>query len=433
MKEGGPMKIISLLPADTYTVVNKTIITEEDKKNIISLYEPIIGPIAVSLYFTLLRDLNLLQIISIDYTHHHLMSIMKSSLEIIKIARESLEGVGLIKTYFKEGEPNTYVYEIYSPLSPKEFFSSPIFNVTLFNNLGKSEYELIKAEYEIPKIDLKEYSDISKELNLTFKSSSIMEPIETKEKNSLNIHLENNIDFDLILSSIPKGLLKENALNKKTRELLEQLAFIYDLDTLKIVELLRTTINDKGTFDKEELRKSARKYYQYNNNGKLPTLVYRTQPEYLKTPEGNNNTLAKIIYMFENTAPYDFLKMKNKGSNPTPRDLRLLESLLIDLQLQPAVVNVLIDYVLKKNNNKLNQAFVETIAGQWKRCGVETAQEAINLAKKENNKYNKKLETKNNKIKDKNIEPVWLNQEITKEEMSPEELKELEEMFKEYR
>ena len=205
------MKIISLLPADTYTVVNKTIITEEDKKNIISLYEPIIGPIAVSLYFTLLRDLNLLQIISIDYTHHHLMSIMKSSLEIIKIARESLEGVGLIKTYFKEGEPNTYVYEIYSPLSPKEFFSSPIFNVTLFNNLGKNEYELIKAEYEIPKIDLKEYSDISKELNLTFKSSSIMEPIETKEKNSLNIHLENNIDFDLILSSIPKGLLKENA------------------------------------------------------------------------------------------------------------------------------------------------------------------------------------------------------------------------------
>lgn len=433
MKEGGPMKIISLLPADTYTVVNKTIITEEDKKNIISLYEPIIGPIAVSLYFTLLRDLNLLQIISIDYTHHHLMSIMKSSLEIIKIARESLEGVGLIKTYFKEGEPNTYVYEIYSPLSPKEFFSSPIFNVTLFNNLGKNEYELIKAEYEIPKIDLKEYSDISKELNLTFKSSSIMEPIETKEKNSLNIHLENNIDFDLILSSIPKGLLKENALNKKTRELIEQLAFIYDLDTLKIVELLRTTINDNGTFDKEELRKSARKYYQYNNNGKLPTLVYRTQPEYLKTPEGNNNPLAKIIYMFENTAPYDFLKMKNKGSNPTPRDLRLLESLLIDLQLQPAVVNVLIDYVLKKNNNKLNQAFVETIAGQWKRCGVETAQEAINLAKKENNKYNKKLETKNNKIKDKNIEPVWLNQEITKEEMSPEELKELEEMFKEYR
>ena len=98
------MNIISLLPADTYTVVNKSIITEDDKKNIISLYEPIIGPIAVSLYFTLLRDIKLMEFISKDYTHHHLMTIMKSSIDTIRIARESLEGVGLLKSYYKEGE-----------------------------------------------------------------------------------------------------------------------------------------------------------------------------------------------------------------------------------------------------------------------------------------------------------------------------------------
>lgn len=45
----------SLLPADTYTIINQTILTEVDKKIIISLYEPIIGPIAVSLYLTLDR------------------------------------------------------------------------------------------------------------------------------------------------------------------------------------------------------------------------------------------------------------------------------------------------------------------------------------------------------------------------------------------
>ena len=100
------MKLVSLLPADTYTVVNKSIITEEDKKNIISLYEPIIGPLAISLYFTFLRDLKLTEFISKDYTHHHLMTFMKSSLDVIKLARESLEGVGLLKSFFKEGEPN---------------------------------------------------------------------------------------------------------------------------------------------------------------------------------------------------------------------------------------------------------------------------------------------------------------------------------------
>lgn len=426
------MKLISLLPADTYTVVNKSIITEDDKKNIISLYEPIIGPVAVSLYFTLLRDIRLLEFISTDYTHHHLMTIMKSSIEIIKIARESLEGVGLLKSYFKEGEPNSYVYELYSPLSPKEFFNSPIFNVTLYNNLGKTEYELIKAEYELPKIDLREYEDVSKELNLTFKSSSTISPIETREKNSLNIKLESNIDYDLLISSMPKGVLNSNALTKKTKELIDQLSFIYDIDTLKMVEILRTVINDKGTFDKEELRKNTRKYYQYNNNGKLPTLVYRTQPEYLKSPTGDTSALAQITYMFENTTPYDFLKIKYKGANPTSRDLRILETLLVDLNLQPAVVNVLIDYVLKKNNNKLNQAFIETIAGQWKRCNIETAAEAMELAKKENSKYNKKIENKTNKKVD-NSKPLWFDENISKEEISVEQKEELEELLKDFR
>lgn len=426
------MKLITLLPADTYTVINKSIITEDDQKNIISLYEPIIGPVAVSLYFTLLRDIRLTEFISTDYTHHHLMRIMKSSIDIIKIARESLEGVGLLKSYFKEGEPNSYCYELYSPLSPKEFFSSPIFNVTLYNNLGKAEYELMKAEYELPKIDLKDYEDISKELNLTFKSSSNIEVIETKEKQTLNIKLESNIDFDLLLSSMPKGVLKTSALTKKTKELIDQLSFIYDLDTLKMVEILRTVITEKGTFDKEELRRSARKYYQYNNNGKLPTLIYRTQPEYLKSPEGDTSALAQIIYMFENTTPYDFLKIKNKGANPTSRDLRLIESLLVDLNMQPAVVNVLIDYVLKKNNNKLNQAFVETIAGQWKRCNVETVSEAMELAKKENAKYNKKTPVKKNSDTKKE-EPVWFNQEIKKEEMTKEEQQEIDELLSKYR
>ena len=192
------MNVISLLPADTYTVVNKSIITEDDKKNIVSLYQPIIGPIAISLYFTLLKDIHILDYLSEDYTHYHLMVTMCSSLETIKKARESLEAVGLLKTYYKEGDTDSYVYELYSPLSPKEFFTSPIFNVTLYNNIGKKEYEYLKTEYELPKVDLKDYQDISKELNLTFTSTSTIEAIDAKEKKTLGLKLKSNIDFDLL-------------------------------------------------------------------------------------------------------------------------------------------------------------------------------------------------------------------------------------------
>ena len=424
------MKMITLLPADAYTVINKSIITEEDRKNIISLYEPIIGPIAVSLYFTLLRDIRLSDYVSNDYTHHHLMTMMKSSIDVIRIARESLEGVGLLKSYLKEGENNSYVYELYSPLTPKEFFASPVFNITLYNNIGKTEYESLILEFQVPKLDLKEYEDISKEIDLTFKSSPTMETFETKDHNSLNLKFDNNVDFDLLISSLPKGIIRENTFTKKLKELINQLAYIYDLDTLKMIEIIRTVITDKGTIDREELRKQTRKYYQFNNNGRLPTLVYRTQPEYLKSPQGDTSPRAKIIYMFENTSPRDFLTLKNKGTTPTARELKLLEMLLTDLELKPAVVNVLIDYVLKKNNNKLNQAFIETIASQWKRCNVETAEEAMELAKKENAKYNKKLPTKEHVD---NKKPVWFNEDISKEEITKEEQEELEDLLKDFR
>lgn len=423
------MKFITLLPADKYVVVNKTVLTDKERKNLISLYEPVIGFAAVSLYLTLWRDLDRLELVSMDYNHHHLMSLLKCDLETIKNARKSLESVGLIKTYVKQGDLNSYVYELYSPMSPKEFFAHPVFSVILYNNLGKYEYELLKAEFKEYKIDLKEYQDITATLDMTYKATSnVSFDAIGRSENALTI--QDQVDFDLLFSSIPKGILNERSINKKLKELINNLAFIYNLDTLKMKELIRLVINDKGYIDKEELRKSARKYYQYNNNGKLPTLVYRTQPEYLKNPVGDNSNRGKIIGVFENTSPYDFLKSKYKGANPTSRDLKLLETLLIDLNLKPAVVNVLIDYVLKKNDNKLNQAFVETIAGQWRRLNIETAEDAMNVAEKEHKKYSKKIT--NPKI-DKTIEPVWFNEKLESDAMSEEETEELASILDKYK
>lgn len=424
------MKIITLLPADQYIVINKTILTEIDKKNLINLYEPIIGASAVSLYLTLWSDLDKLELMSIDYTHHHLMTLLKMDLNTIKLSREALEGVGLLKTYFKSGNINSYIYELYSPLSASEFFNHPIFNIVLYNNIGKMEYEMLKKQYNKINVDLKEYEDITKRIDETFESVNSEINVDARERTIMPVSTINEVDFDLIIETLPKSIVNKRTFDKRNRELINNLAFIYDLDTLKIIEILRMVLNENGYLSKEELRKTARKYYQFNNGG-LPTLLYRSQPEYLKSPVGDNTKRGKIIGVFENTTPYDFLKNKYKGSNPTSRDLKLLESLLIDLELKPAVVNVLIDYVLRKNDNKLTTSFVETIAGQWKRAGIETARDAMDIAAKEHKKYNKQIASKTN-IK-KIEEPVWFNKEIEKEEITDEEKEELAELLKEFR
>ena len=58
------MEIHNLLPADTYTVLNKSIIHTEDRKLLNMLYLPIIGPLPVMLYFSLWSDLDKMEIIS---------------------------------------------------------------------------------------------------------------------------------------------------------------------------------------------------------------------------------------------------------------------------------------------------------------------------------------------------------------------------------
>ncbi len=421
------MKNSTLLPADRYVVVNKSILTEYDRTILINLYEPLIGSLGVSLYFTLWNDLGTFNLISRDLIHHHLMVVLKSDIAKIKLARESLEAFGLLKTYIKNGEVNDFIYELYSPLTPQEFFNHPILNIVLYNNVGEKEYENLKNMYKNPKIDLKDYEEITKKLSDVYDTSKFTLSSNLKDNNTNDILVEGKINFDEIIASIPKGIINERAFTKSVRELINNLAYIYNLDTLKMTELVRACLNEFGNIDKNGLRILARKDYLFKN-GNLPTLVYRTQPEYLKNPMGDSSKRGKIIGVFENTTPYDFLRYKLKGARPTARDLKLLESLLIDLELTPAVVNVLVDYVLRKNNNKLTQGYVETIASQWKRAGLKTASDAMDFAEREHKKMQKK------EYKDKKVEtPVWFNKNISDNDLSKEEEDELKELLKEFK
>ena len=422
------MSSYSILPADRYKVVNKTILTDVDRNNLMTFYGPVVGPLAVSLYINLWQDL-LLKDESEFLLHHHLLSILKCSSKALKEARESLEAVGLVKTYVKEENVLVYIYELYSPLYPNEFLNHPILSAVFYNSVGSEEYEKIVKSYQKKKIDYTGYTEITKNMDEVYKSESCNEVSGVKSREESTIKLTSKIDYDQITDMIPEDILSSKAFNKKTKELIDNLSFIYNIDTLKMVEYIRMSINEFGMIDKDTLRQTARKSYQLSSNS-MPTIVYRMQPEYLKKANGDNSLRGKTIAMFENISPYDFLKNKNKGATPTSKDLKLVESLLVDLELSPAVVNVLLDYCLRKNNNKLTTNYVETIASQWKRADLKTAEEAMLFAEKEHKKSLKKIPSKE---KENIVTPTWFNENIEKTETSAEDVNELEDLLKEFK
>ena len=393
-----------LLPADTYIVVNKTILSEQDKKKITMLYQPIIGHTAVSLYLTLIDDLEKREVMSDELTHHHLVSTMQLKLNDIVIAREKLEAVGLLKTYVKEENVNNYVYVLYSPLSVNDFLNHPILSVVLYNNLGKKEYEKLVNYFKIPRIVLKDYEDITASFSSVF--TSVPGNLFTANDNIISknigsMKMDDKIDFDLLISSIPKNI-----------------------------------VNEKGMIDKNELSKNVRNYYEFENAGKLPTLIYSKQPDYLKSPTGDTSNWAKQVYTFENVTPNDYLRSKYKNGEPTMRELQIIEDLMKKQKMKPGVVNVLISYVLKVNNNKFTRSYVETVAAQWCRMNIETVEDAMKVAEKEHRKIKKLMEKDNNGktyTKAKNVKeevPSWFEKNIDKKEISKEEQEELDNLLK---
>ncbi len=431
------MKEINILPADTFVVVNRTILNESDRKIISMLYQPIIGSMAVSLYYTLWADLDKTELLSAEYTHHHLMTSLRIKMDSIITARKKLEAVGLLKTFVKKGNVNNYVYEMFSPISASEFFNHPILNIVLYNNIGKKEYENLLKYFKVPRINLSSYEELTSSFDDVFESvpgtayDNLNEDLRVNKTGE--IKLDKAFDFDLLISSVPSGIITNKTFSREVKELINNLSFVYNIDALEMKGPILNSIKENGLIDKTLLRKSVRNYYKYENDNKLPSLIYKSQPEYLRNPVGAGDKRAKMIYVFENTTPYNFLKGRSNGAKPSSRDLSLLESLLNDFKLNPGVVNVLIDYVLKINNKKLTRAFLETIASQWKRLGIETVEEAMKEAEREYKKSKKvvSVSTSSRTVKNETL-PEWFNQNIKKETISEEDEKSLKDMLKEF-
>ena len=423
-----------LLPADTFVVINKTILHDEDRKILTDLYLPIIGAVAVMLYFCLWSSLDSSQIVSKDFSHQKLVSSLRMTINEIYDNRSKLEAIGLIKTLVKEGEVNNYIYELYSPASATEFLSHPILNIVLYSNIGKIEYDNLVKAYKLPRFNTSNYNDITKSFNDVFESIGMtsydLSLDDIRKYNKLKLNINSNFDFNFLINSMPRNIDVNRVFTKEIKELIINLSFIYDIDAIHMSNIIKGCLNERGTINRELLRKSSRNYYQFDNGGILPTIIDNSQPEYLRRPVGDTSNRAKMIYTFETISPRELLIKKNNGSEPTRRDLKLLEDLLVDYKLKPGVVNVLIDYILNVNDKKLTRSYVETLAGEWQRLGIETVEDAMNRAEKEHKKRNKKV------VKNENINvktPDWFDKNITKNSISSDEENQLEELLKEYK
>ncbi|MGF2617341.1 Replication initiation and membrane attachment protein [Rossellomorea vietnamensis] len=392
-------------PVDRYTVCLNGVIQEYERKAVTFLYQPLIGPVCYSLYMTLLNEVEENKLNSEQSSHYHLMNFLSSNLPDVYEARMKLEGIGLLKTYEKQdGDPREFIYEVQPPLSPQQFFSDGMLNVYLFRKIGKTHFNRLKKFFCDDEKDFSQYREVTRSFQDIYTSSQSINLLDeeaesasslsegkrfTEPRNSSGVPVDTiDFDFDLLLAGLTQNMVPRRSFTPDVKDTVAKLSCLYSIDPLQMKNVVLSALTEDDEINIEELRKAARDWYQLHNAGDpLPDLQTKNE----KPPEASRKPPAtkeeELIEYLETTSPKEVLKDISGGIEPAKSDLQAIEEVMISKKLSTGVANVLLQYVLLKTDMKLTKGYVEKIASQWVRKKVSTAQEAMELAKKEHKEY----------------------------------------------
>lgn len=437
-----------LLPVDRYQVRANGIMHEFYRKTLTTLYQPLIGSIAYSLYMTLWSQIDSERDWSKPSTHRGLMNVVQLDLKEILAGRKKLEGIGLLKTFVNaDSEPRDYFYLLEAPLSPRHFFNDGVLNVYLYNRLGHYHFQQLKKEFTASELtNESDYQQVTAAFNDVFESLHPSEMAVKKasemeqamklesgndyidESEGTSIRISNDFDIDWLKKSVSDLIVPDEVFTEIIIEAIKKLAYIYKLEPLQMKQIVETTYLKHNDLTVEALRKGTHEWYALQHNNQLPHLSIRVQPplyrEHVKNkPETEEDKAAQL---FETISPYEQLEKIAGGAKPAESDIKIVESLMFDQKLLPGVVNVLIEYVMRTNDMKLPRAYVVKIGAHWARKNIKTVKEAMALARAEHQKYqewssqNKQRKTSTSKRNErKDTLPKWMTDEYKTQKQQP--------------
>lgn len=371
---------MKLYMSDLYRVEVHYPLDEVQNDVLYYLYQPIVGSRAISAYMMLYLEGKRMGRFLQPSPLSRIISFLSVSLLDFQKALKALEAIGLLKTYVKQEHQMTqYIYVIQSPLSVQSFFKNQILSSLLEESLTQDDYKKTIQYFKIPLEDLSHYKEVTSSftdvytIQHTHKNKKILKMNESfKEKTSQLIDI--SYDMDLLLKSLKDYQVSKSSLTKQDFTYISQLGSVYSIDALSMAGMIKDSLKSSG-LDRKLLKTKVKQYCDIHSSSSLNE-VYHKQPIQLQTQSVQQDPIVLHMKYLDSITPYELLKEKQGGSEPVFHDLMIVETLMVQLGLKPAVVNVLIEYVLGKNNNRLSKRYCEAIGSSWARKHIETSMDA---------------------------------------------------------
>lgn len=444
-----------LQPKNIYQGRKSSPLKEEGKSALLSLYQPLIGGEALSLYLTLYSEISLETGVGPEGLHADLLSSLSCGLPQFYEARKKLEGIGLLEVYFKKDESlgNCFLYELLEPLDVPAFFKDTLLSFLLLEKVGERRFNQLTEIFKPKNLSHEGYQKVTKKFLDVYRFNEAVyaanqEQVESIQQKFTSVEpkslMEDSDSFDWTFLT---DWLKKQHINQLKEEVLQQVKMyqmLYGFDELTLGELILQSFDfTTEEVSLKELQRIVLLRQQQNALRQSSNTLDTGQP--VETGITVNQALPsaaqQLIQVARQTPPMRYLEAikKEKGGYVSKQENWLLQDLVTQSGLSNSVINILINYVLViKNHASLNASFVNTIANEWAQKKISTPEEAIEhlhtlstkakqpKASKQNNTSNYRRNVRREKL------PDWVNQPKDETPISTEKKAEIDRRFKEY-
>lgn len=382
-----------LRPQDSFEVIKEFQLTTEHLEILNRLFTPLIGPQAIGLYHFMNQFVNNQS--NYPLTHYVFMNELKMNLLDFRKQMDNLEAIGLVKTFVKHEEQQTqFVYQLIQPPTAYQFFNDPMLSVFLYSEVDKNRYQALKEYFVKDKKDLSDYQQTTRKFTEVFNvpKKSLNQDLSNLEqiKHYNGVDLSNEtFDFDMLRHMLNQHFISSEIINKDAKELIKQLATLYGLTADGMKKIILNSITSSQQLSFEEMRKQARSYYLIEHDNRLPKLKLKEKQSEMINQETSTskNDIDAWLQTLDETSPIDMLASWS-GSEPTQSQKSMIEELIEREKMNFGVINILLQFVMLKEDMKLPKSYIFEIASNWKKKNISNAQQAYHYALKVNQSKN---------------------------------------------
>lgn len=380
-----------IAPMQPYYIVNQVKLTPLQLEALTHFYQPITGPVAVSVYLTLLNTPLTEKHQSERYVHNQLIEQMRLTMHNLDDAIKHLEAIGLVKTYrdrhsHAETRRQTLYYQVIAPLDPRAFIEQSHLRAVLFNQIGPHNYHALLNRFTPETLDLSSFDEITLSFNQMYQVGSEI-PSQNGElasdRPTAQINIEaasETFNYSQFLQFVMANHVDHSELTVELKENVLAMHQMFELNEAQMAEVVKLATNQlTNKIEQDKFIEIIQKRQQQNQSVQLTQsnefpknytkqeIEARKQAIKQQYPEINDQQISIILLCEQMPAETFLTKTKNaKKGFPNDDELYFINNLQTRSNLSLPTINLLVYYLLvMQGQPNVYKGSLQRIANDW--------------------------------------------------------------------